>query len=91
MKTSPLLRPCTWVYLIMVALTLTTWGIGQMGLAGLQLSLLVLLFALIKGFLVGDYFMGLKGVQGLWRWPVLIWLLLPGGLITLAFVQSYGV
>lgn len=79
------MRPCTRVYLVLIVLTVTTFAIGQSGLGGLTLSLLVLAFALIKGQLVGDYFMGLKGIRGAWRWVILVWLLLPGGLITLAF------
>ncbi len=52
------------------------------------LAELVLGFALIKGQTVADYFMGLKRVQGPWRWPVTLWLLIPGGLITTAFVLA---
>lgn len=82
------IRPCTVTYLILMVLTLITWMIGKAGLSGLEISLLVLLFALFKGLLVGDYFMGLRSVTGFWRLPVLIWLLLPGGLITWAFLIS---
>ena len=67
-----------------------TWAIGRSGLSGLWLALLVLIFALIKGQLVGDWFMGLRGLRGIWRWVVVIWLLIPGALITSAFVLSYG-
>jgi cytochrome c oxidase subunit 4 len=80
-----MMRPCTRVYLLLMSLTLATWAIGRFSLAGLELSLLVLSFALIKGWLIGDYFMGLGELRGIWRWPVLIWLLVPGGLIGLAF------
>ena len=45
--------------------------------------------ALLKGHLVGDWFMGLCGLRGPWRWVVAIWLLLPGLLIALAFFLSY--
>jgi cytochrome c oxidase subunit 4 len=84
------LRPCTWVWLIMLALTLATWAIGRAGLGGLELALLVLGFALLKGQLVGDHFMGLRRVRGFWRWPVTLWLVIPGGLITTAFVLAAG-
>jgi len=87
--TRQLIRPCTLVYLVLVILTATTWGIGRAGLHGLDFALLVLGFALIKGHLVADWFMGLRGVRGFWRWVVVIWLLIPGGLISLAFVLSY--
>lgn len=82
------IRACTWVWLIMMLLTLITWGIGRSGPGGLELSLLVLGFALLKGWMLGEYFMGLKRVRGLWRWPVALWLAVPGGLITTAFVLA---
>lgn len=83
-----IIRPCTWVWLIMMGLTLVTWFIGHTGQEGLNVSLLVLGLALLKGQLLGDYFMGLKPLQSFWRWPVTLWLLLPGGLITSAFIWA---
>ncbi|HOP16928.1 MAG: cytochrome C oxidase subunit IV family protein [Chromatiaceae bacterium] len=87
--TRQLIRPCTLVYAVLMLLTLVTWGIGRAGLSGLGVSLLVLAFAMLKGQLIGDWFMGLRGVRGIWRWVVVIWLLIPGGLISLAFILSY--
>ncbi len=84
-RTAFSIRACTWVWLIMMGLTLTTYLIGQFNLGGLGVSLTVLAFALIKGQMVGDYFMGLKRARGFWRWPVSLWLFLPGGLIGVAF------
>ena len=83
-----MIRPCTLVYLVMMTLTLVTWFIGASVEASLNLSLMVLLFALIKGQMVGDFFMGLKNVQGIWRWVVSIWLLIPGALIATAFITA---
>lgn len=74
--------------MIMVVLTLATYIVGRLGLSGLNIALGVLLLALIKGHLVGAWFMGLRRVKGFWRWPVDIWLLLPGLLITIAFVLT---
>ena len=87
--TRQLVRPCTLAYGLLVMLTGVTWGIGRAGPGGPGLTLLVLGFALFKGHLIGDWFMGLHGVRGIWRWVVIIWLAIPGGLITLAFVPSY--
>ncbi len=84
-KTRLGLRPCTWVYLFLMGFTFVTFLVGQMGLSGLTISLLILLLALIKGQLVGYYFMGLGRVKGLWHWPVFIWLFIPGILISTAF------
>ncbi|MGD8587999.1 MAG: cytochrome C oxidase subunit IV family protein [Chromatiales bacterium] len=82
------LRPCTRVYLLLILLSCTTYLIGRLGFSGLGISLLVLLLALFKGQLVGHYFMGLGSVRGWWRWPVLIWLFVPGGLIGAAFILA---
>ena len=82
------IRPCTAVYLSMVGLTLATFLIGAAGASGLGASLLVLAFALIKGELLGDFFMGLKGLRGPWRWVIFLWLFVPGALIATAFVLS---
>jgi cytochrome c oxidase subunit 4 len=83
------LRPCTLVYLAMIGLTLVTFGVGVSGLSGLGASLTVLAFALIKGQMLGDYFMGLKGLSGPWRWVIFLWLFLPGVLIATAFSLAY--
>ena len=87
-STSVFLRPCTWVYIVLIALTFTTYAVGELGLGGLSFALLVLGIALVKGHLVGDFFMGLHGLSGPWRWVILIWLTLIGGLITLAFTRT---
>ena len=44
-----LVRPCTWVFLGLVLLTLVTWAVGTLGLSGLWFSLFLLLLALLKG------------------------------------------
>ena len=87
-STSVFLRPCTWVYIVLIALTFTTYAVGELGLGGLSFALLVLGIALVKGYLVGDFFMGLHGLSGPWRWVILIWLTLIGGLISLAFTRT---
>ncbi len=81
----PVIRVCTWVYILLVGLTFVTFAIGQAGLGGLKVALFVLVLALVKGQLVGAYFMGLGSLRGLWRWPVFIWLFIPGILIGTAF------
>ncbi len=81
-----LLRPCTYVYITLMIFTFTTWLTGKSGMSGTGVALTVLGFALLKGFLIGDYYMGLRGVSSLWRWTIILWLLFTGSLITLAFV-----
>jgi hypothetical protein len=72
----------------MLGLTLVTFAIGAAGLSGLAVSLSVLGLGLIKGQMVGDWFMGLKGIQGPWRWVIALWLLVPGALIGTAFTLA---
>lgn len=90
MKTKPLIRTDTRVWLVLMSLTLLTFMVGQEHLSGLTVSLSLLAVAMLKGQLVGDWFMGLRRVRGPWRWAVALWLLIPGGLITLAFVLAAG-
>jgi cytochrome c oxidase subunit IV len=88
MLTIQKIRPCTLIYLLLIGLSVATFMVGELGPGSLETSLLVLAIALIKGELVGGWFMGLRGIKGLWRWPVLIWLLIPGLIITLTFIYA---
>ncbi len=81
-------RAATIVYIALLIFTFITFFIGESGASSLTISLFVLALALIKGELVGSYFMGLAGIRSLWRLPVTIWLLIPGSLITIAFYLS---
>lgn len=76
------------VYLLLLILTTVTLGVGHAGAGGLGVSLAVLGLALLKGQLIGDAFMGLKGIRGPWRWVISLWLLLVGALIAGAFLLS---
>lgn len=76
------------IYITLVMLTLITWQISRVGMSGLDIALVVLGFALIKGALIGDYYMALRGISTLWRWTIQAWLLITGLLITTAFVTA---
>lgn len=80
-----MIRPCTWVWLILMGLTLLTLAIGQAGLGGLTIVALLLVSVLIKTHLVADYFMGLKHSRMLWRMIVMIYLLVIISMIALAY------
>ena len=82
------IRPCTFVYILLMVLTVFTWYVGISELSGLTFALLVLGLSLLKVHLIGDYYMGLKAVSGIWGWVILIWLLLPGSLIAIAFYSA---
>lgn len=82
------IKPCTLVYLLLMGLTFITWLAGVSGFSGLTIALMVLGLSLLKGFLIGDYYMGLKLVSGGWRWVIMLWLLIPGSLIAIAFYSG---
>ncbi len=75
-------------YSVLLALTFVTFLVGEAGMGGVLVSVAVLGAALLKGHLLGDHFMGLAQVRGLWRWIVLFWLLFPATLIGTAFVLA---
>ena len=83
------IRACTWVYTFLISFTFVTYLIGKFELDGLTTAITVLLLAMLKGNLVGLYFMGLVRVKGFWHWPVTAWLIIPGSLISIAFYLSY--
>ena len=75
----------TVVFVLLIALTLVTYQAGRMGLSSVEISLGVFAIALFKGALISEHFMQLKYCSGLWRWMILIWLILLGIIIYLAF------
>lgn len=82
------IRPCTYIWLLLVLLTVTTYGIGEAGFDGAAVMLTVLATAAIKVQMVSNYFMGLRHTRWLWRGIVLGWLLLVTGLITIAYLSA---
>ena len=83
-----MLKPCSIVWLTLMALTLLTFALGSTDLDGMRLALLVLGIAVIKAQLVADHFMGLRRVAGFWRPLITVYLLILGTGIGLAFALS---
>lgn len=77
-------RFSTAIWLVLVVLTLTTFAIGEAGMAGSGAMLGLLLIALVKGQMVANYFMGLRHAALGWRAVILGYFLLVGCLIALA-------
>jgi cytochrome c oxidase subunit IV len=73
------------VWLVLVVLTLLTYAAGRAGLGGRLVITGLLLSVVIKGQLIADVFMGLRGVRNPWRWMVTGWLLVVVTLIGVAF------
>ena len=70
---------------VLLLLTLVSWSLGELNHLGLATALLIGAITLGKGWLVADFFMGLKASGGLFRWLVVGWLVLVIGLIAIAY------
>jgi cytochrome c oxidase subunit IV len=88
MSTKPLIRPCTLIWLVLLALTGLTYFVGKSGVTGMAVVSFVLLTTLFKSQMVVDYFMGLKHVRPFWRGLLFGYLLLVCSMIGLAYYLS---
>ena len=79
------LRPCTWVWLVLMVLTLAVLARGQAGLGGITVVALLLVSTLVKTHIVADYFMGLKQGRPLWRIIIIVYLWIIVSMIGLAY------
>ncbi|MDH3354702.1 MAG: cytochrome C oxidase subunit IV family protein [Chromatiales bacterium] len=86
------MRPCTIVWLVLIALTLSTLAVGKFELidvmGGRPLVAFLLITTFIKGVMISDYFMGLKFVRRRWRIIPLIYLIIVCSLIWIAYNQN---
>ena len=82
------IRPCTRIWLVLMALTCTTFAIGETGWSGTAVMLTVLGTAVIKVEMVANFFMGLRRTRWLWRGIVLGWLITVSALITVAYLMT---
>jgi hypothetical protein len=76
------------VWLALVVLTLLTYAVGRAGLGGPLVIIGILLSVALKGQMVADVFMGLRGVRSPWRWMVTGWLFIVLVLIGVAFAMG---
>ena len=76
------------VWLALMVLTLLTYAVGRAGLGGPLVIIGILLSVALKGQMVADVFMGLRGVRSPWRWMVTGWLFIVLVLIGVAFAMG---
>ena len=76
------------IWLLMIALTLTTYAMGKLGATGVIAILFLLLTAVIKGGLIIRDFMELQGVSLLWRVIMYGWLWTVSSAIAVAYMIS---
>lgn len=79
-------RPCTRTWLALVLLTLLNFGIGEAGLGGTSIMVLVLAITLLKSHLVASQFMELRRVARGWRLLMAGYLGLIISMIALAYL-----
>ena len=78
-------NPAHRAWLVLVAATLITWYLGEVGAAGTAAIVAMLAIAIVKGRLVILDFMELRAAPRLWRFLLEGWLIVVGGLILLAY------
>ena len=78
-------NPAHRAWLVLMAATVVTWYLGEVGAAGTSAIIAMLVIAFIKGRLVILDFMELREAPKLWRLLLEGWLILVSGLILLAY------
>ena len=78
-------NPAHRAWLVLMAATVVTWYLGEVGAAGTSAIIAMLLIAFIKGRLVILDFMELREAPKLWRILLEGWLILVSGLILMAY------
>lgn len=78
----------TGIWLTLCALTLVTYVIGEIGLAGKSAIMALMLISLVKGQMVANWFMGLRDAGWLWRGIILGYFIVVGGLILIAYLTG---
>lgn len=78
-------RPCTLIWLTLMALTGVTYAIGEAGLGGPQIMLAVLAIAFVKSQMIASFFMGLRKSGLLWRAIVGVYLVFVAAMIAFAY------
>ena len=76
----------TVIWLLLVALTVATFSIGEAVMAGKNIMLILLSIAMIKSQIVANYFMALRQTKLIWRLVMLLYFVIVGGLIALAYL-----
>lgn len=78
----------TSIWLVLIALTLVTFSLGETAMSGKGVMLMLLGITMIKSQLIANYFMGLRHTRFLWRAIMLAYFVIVGGLIALAYLMG---
>ncbi|MCK5855209.1 MAG: cytochrome C oxidase subunit IV family protein [Sulfurovaceae bacterium] len=75
----------TKIWIVLMLLTLFAFLLGCLELLSLSALAVLLLTTFLKGQLITDYFMGLKEINGIYRFIPTIWLFVTLTLVALAY------
>jgi len=78
----------TTIWLVLVALTIVTFSLGEAGMSGKGVMLTLLAITMIKSQLVANYFMALRKTKFLWRAIMFGYFIIVGGLIAMAYLMD---
>ena len=78
----------TVIWLVLVALTIVTFSLGEAGMSGKGVMLTLLAITMIKSQLVANYFMALRKTKLLWRAIMFGYFIIVGGLIAMAYLMG---
>jgi len=78
----------TTIWLVLVALTIVTFSLGEAGMSGKAVMLTLLAITMIKSQLVANYFMALRKTKFLWRAIMFGYFIIVGGLIAMAYLMG---
>ena len=79
------LKTVNTLWLLMMALTISTYMLGALGFSGIAVVMFLLLTVLIKSTFIIRDFMELRGVSTLWKAIMYGWL----GVVTLGIAIAY--
>jgi cytochrome c oxidase subunit IV len=78
----------TVVWLVLVALTIVSFCLGETEMQGEAVMLTLLVITMIKSQLIANCFMGLHKTKLLWRGIMFSYFVVVGGLIALAYLKG---
>ncbi len=81
-------RRVTWIWLLLVGLTVVTYAIARAGFGGPAVMAFLMLTVSVKGHWIIDDFMGLRKAPLLWRGLAHGWMLVVVALIAVAYFKG---
>ena len=78
----------TAIWLVLVVLTMVSFWLGETGMSGKAVMLMLLVITMVKSQLISNYFIGLSKTRLLWRGIMFFYFLFVGSLIAIAYLMG---